>query len=117
MILVIAAVVGVVVAHEAGHAAAAQMLGLPWKPVLGRWGRPGIRIGSDDRRLTRRERAITAAAGPVVSIALGVALWTVNPFVAVVSLDLAFWNLILPSSDGAAVLRALRGATYERSGR
>lgn len=97
-----------VLAHEAGHALAAQALRLPWRPVLS-WRGPGIRIGSDSPRLTRWQVGLTAAAGPLASILLAVAAWTAHPFVAVVSLDLALWNLVLPRSDGRLVLRALRG--------
>jgi hypothetical protein len=105
--------VGLVLVHEAGHAGAAQALGLPWRPTLSRRG-PGVRIGSDSFRLTRRQVIATAAAGPLVSLAFGVVIWGVLPLLALASFELALWNLVLPHSDGARIVRVLRGRDYWR---
>jgi stage IV sporulation protein FB len=106
-------VVGLILVHEAGHAGAAQALGLPWRATFSRRG-PGIRIGSDSLRLTRRQVIVTAAAGPLVSLACGIAIWKLLPFLALSSFELALWNLVLPQSDGAKILRVLRGRDYWR---
>ena len=100
--------VAVVAVHEFGHAFAAQTLRLPWTPVLSRRG-PGIRVGSESFRLTTRQMVATAIAGPLASLVFAAVLWPTDRFLALCSIEIAVWNLVLPRSDGAAVLRALRG--------
>lgn len=94
------------VVHEAGHAFAAIALRLPWCPVL-TWRGPGISIGSESLRLTRVQVVVTAAAGPLASLALATLAFRFGqPFLALVSLDLCVVNLLpMPHSDGTRMLR------------
>lgn len=105
VLLTVAVAVVAIAVHEGGHAAAAQALRLPWKLYV---NRRGIGIGYPFV-LSRSQTAITSAAGLFASLALTFALWHVSRFGAVVSLDIVGWNLFLPHSDGALILRALRG--------
>lgn len=107
-LLFLASALAALLAHELGHATAAQTLNLPWKLIVTRHG-PGIRVGADTIRLTRQQIIVTAASGPAASLAFAVAIWAASPLAAIISLELAFWNLILPRSDGALILHAVRG--------
>lgn len=95
-----------VVVHEIGHAVAATMLRLPWRLTLTRYG-PGIRIGSDAIRLTRRQITVTAVAGPLANLALAsVAYQAGLALLVLCSLEVAFVNLLpFPRSDGRRILR------------
>ena len=74
-------------AHEAGHAAAARMLGFPVRFGVG-WLGPYVRWGSDARVATGRERFLVAAWGPMVNLLiLAVALDAGLPLLAVVQAD------------------------------
>jgi hypothetical protein len=106
--------VGLVLVHEAGHAGAAQALRLPWRPTLSRRG-PGVRIGSESFRLTRGQVIPTAAAGPLVSLAFGIAIWQSHPLLALASFEMTLLNLVLPHSDGATIVRVLCGRDYSRN--
>lgn len=106
VLLMLASILAALAAHEAGHAIAAQAFRLPWKPVLTRHG-PGISIGNDQLRLTRAQIAVTAAAGPAMSLMFAAAIWKLSPFAALASLELGVFNLLLPRSDGALLFRAL----------
>jgi hypothetical protein len=114
-LILLGAITAALLIHELGHAVAAEALGLRWRPVL-TWHGPGIRIGSDELRLTRHQVVTTALAGPLASLAFAVAAFHVQPMLCLASLELGLFNLILPRSDGAAVLRELRGKTYWREG-
>jgi stage IV sporulation protein FB len=95
-----------VVVHEAGHAAAAALLRLPWRPVI-TWIGPGVAIGRDGLDLTRRQVVITAAAGPLANLALAaVAYGFGQPIVVMMGVLFAVTNLApFPYSDGARMLR------------
>jgi Zn-dependent protease len=113
--------------HELGHAFVADALGLRVRKVviflLG-----GVSEIDPARR--PRDEFLVAAAGPMVSFAIAVALWAVRPAVAAGSVaDLLIWLLlwsnvsvaifnVLPGLplDGGRVLRAaVWGATRSRS--
>lgn len=93
------------VVHELGHAAAAAALRLPWQPVLTRHG-PGMKIGSDDFALTRREVTLTSAGGPVANILLAAAAIHFGlGLLALLNLEFAVLNLLpFPRSDGRRIL-------------
>jgi Zn-dependent protease len=107
--IVVFLVVAVAV-HETGHYVAARALGFPAHLVFRRHG-VGIAWGSDDRISTGRERATVALAGPAASLALVLAaVWT-TPWLAAVSFELLFWNMIpFGPSDGKHALNALRNS-------
>lgn len=102
--------------HELGHLA---VLGLFRRPVRGlTLGAGGARIETGD--LTRRQEALSAAAGPAVNLltaALTLRLW---PVFSLVSLGLAAVNLLpLYPLDGGRILRAalLSRVPPDRAGR
>lgn len=103
--LLIGVLLATVVVHEAGHAAVAALLRLPWRPTL-TWHGPGIVIGRDDLELTRRQVALTAAGGPLANLALCVIAHTIGqPVVVGIGLLFAGMNLApLPLSDGSRML-------------
>lgn len=98
----------VMLAHEAGHACAAQALGHRWQPFF-RLNAIGVAVVVPDGGLSRRADVTIAAAGPGVSLAL-VGLWPLAPALALFSLTLAVLNLLpfLPGSDGHRIQRAVR---------
>lgn len=99
VLTMLASILAALVAHEAGHAAAAQALGLRWRPVVTKRG-PGIRIGADHIRLTRTQIAITAAAGPTASLLFTATMWHTQPFMALASLELRARARTWPSDLG-----------------
>lgn len=106
----ILAVIVTLAAHEAGHALAAQAWRLPWRPTL-TWHGPGIRIGSDDIKLTRSQIATTCAAGPAANLLVAVvAVFVLHmPLVALLNIEFAVVNLLpFPRSDGRNILGAVR---------
>lgn len=112
MILVLVLTIAVtLVAHETGHALAAQLYGLPWKPTLTRHG-PGVVIGSETIRLSPAQVRVTAAAGPAANLLLvAVGLRLGVPFMVLASLEFAVMNLLpFRRSDGARILYAGRVA-------
>lgn len=92
--------------HELAHAAAAAAFGLPWTPTLTRHG-PGVRIGSDNVRLTRAQVSWTAAAGPAANIIFAfVAFRASVPMLVLVNAEFALFNLLpFRRSDGRRILR------------
>lgn len=109
-VTLLAPLAALAVVHELGHAAAAQLLGLPWRPVVSKRG-PGIRVGRDDLRLTRAQRGITAAAGPGASLLLAACLWAIGQHLcALASIEIAVVNLVpFRHSDGMTLREAIRG--------
>lgn len=105
IVSLVVAMIGTVVVHEVGHAAAASLLRLPWRPTL-TWHGPGIRIGSDALRLSRFQVAVTAAAGPVANLALAaIAIRSGLGLLALANIEFAVVNLLpLPRSDGRRLL-------------
>ncbi len=102
------AVLIAIVAHEAGHAITATVLGYPVRPVL-TWHGPGIRWGSDAVMSSDRHRALVASGGLAATFALMVgAMLTGAWLLAAVNVDLLVWNLMLPNSDGRHAWKALR---------
>jgi hypothetical protein len=103
-----ALVVAAVIVHEAGHAITATALGYPVRPVI-TWHGPGIAWGSDAVTSPDRHRALVASGGLAATFALMVgAMITGAWLLAAINVDLLFWNLILPRSDGRHAWRALR---------
>jgi hypothetical protein len=65
-------VVGLVLAHELGHAAAAQALGLRWRPFVRLPWKVGIAVWVD----TPRQARLIGLAGPAVNLACAAPLLT-----------------------------------------
>ena len=107
-------VVPVLLSHEAGHALAAQLLGLRWRPVLSRRG-VGVAIGCEGRRLTRFQAGVTGAGGPAASLLLVAVLWRLGFHLpALASLELCVLNLLpFKRSDGRKVWAAIRGGKLQ----
>lgn len=103
--LALAVVAVVLVVHEAGHAAAAIVLGIPARPIVTRHG-VGMAIGSDDRRLTRSEICITASAGPIANVAFAAVAAAAGVGLLVLpSILFGLFCLIpVPRSDGHRLL-------------
>ncbi len=107
MIELSALVVAAVIVHEAGHAITATVLGYPVRPVL-TWHGPGIAWGSDAVTSPDGHRALVACGGLVATFSLMVGAFVAGWWVlAAINLDLLFWNLVLPRSDGRHAWRAL----------
>jgi len=103
---VLAACLCSVLVHEAGHAVAAEALGLPWKPTFSRRGL-GITVGRDDLKLRPWQIRASCAAGPAANLAVAAAgVYFHEPALFLLNALFALINLIpLPKSDGARILR------------
>jgi Zn-dependent protease len=118
-LLLLAGLAAVLLVHEAGHAAAATALRLPWRPVLTRRG-PGVVIGRADLVLSRYQVVVTAAGGPAANLAAAFAISAAHlglsfGFVAFLSILFALLNLLpFPHSDGARMLRPGRALARAR---
>lgn len=115
LLLLIPAVLVALVVHEAGHAAAAQTLRLPWRPTL-TWHGPGVTIGNAATRLAPWQLVVTSAAGPAANLLLAAIAYQAGmPLLVLTSLEFAVVNLLpLPHSDGARMLRPRRTLTRAR---
>lgn len=116
IVQLVAGLVAVLCIHEAGHAAAAILLRLPWAPVITRRG-PGIRIGRADLDLTRWQVRITAVGGPIANIILTYVCARLGlAIIALMSLEFAVVNLLpLPHSDGSRILRPGRALAHAKA--
>ena len=96
--------------HEAGHAAAAQLLGLSWKPFARLPWVAGIAVTVPDGGLPPRDDLLVALAGPLGSFALAAVALPLIPELAGLSAILGVLNLIpfLRGSDGWRALHAAR---------
>jgi Zn-dependent protease len=101
-----------VVSHEAGHAAAAQLLGLRWHPFARLPWKAGIAVEVPQSGLRARDDLLVALAGPAASLALAAAALPSVAELALISGMLAVLNLLpfLPGSDGWRATGAIRRA-------
>lgn len=115
LLLLIPAFLVTLVGHEAGHAAAAQTLGLPWRPTVS-WRGPGVIIGNAAILLAPWQVVVTAAAGPAANLVLAAIAYRVGMSLFVLtSLEFAVVNLLpLPHSDAARMLRPGRALARAR---
>lgn len=96
-----------VTVHEFGHAAAAEALGLPWRPTL-TWHGPGIVIGNDDIELRPWQIRVTCAAGPLANALVAVAAFELGAgLLFLMCAEMTVINLLpFPRSDGRRILKA-----------
>ena len=105
----LAALVIVILSHEAGHAAAAQSMGLEWRPFARLPWKFGVAVVVPARGLHPRDDLFIALAGPAASTALAVLTFQTWPWLSVLSGLIATLNLIpMPGSDGLRAIRAAR---------
>jgi peptidase M50B-like protein len=99
-----------VACHEAGHAAAAQLLGLSWKPFARFPWAAGIAIRVPDGGLPPRHDLLVALAGPLGSFALAAVAFPLIPELGALSAILGVLNLVpfLRGSDGWRAIQAAR---------
>jgi hypothetical protein len=101
-----------VACHEAGHAAAAQLLGLRWKPFARFPWAAGIAVMAPREGLPPRDDLLVALAGPLGSFALAAVALPLIPELGGLSAILGVLNLLpfLRGSDGWRAIRAARRA-------
>jgi hypothetical protein len=99
-----------VACHEAGHAAAAQLLGLGWKPFARFPWAAGIAVRVPSGGLPPRDDLLVALACPLGSFALAAVALPLIPELGGLSALLGVLNLLpfLRGSDGWRALRAAR---------
>jgi hypothetical protein len=99
-----------VACHEAGHAAAAQLLGLSWQPFARFPWAVGIAIRVPHGGLPPRHDLLVALAGPLGSFGLAAAALPLIPELGGLSALLGVLNLLpfLRGSDGWRAIRAVR---------
>lgn len=116
ILILIGAEGATLLAHEAGHAATAAALRLPWRPVLS-WHGPGIVIGRDDLLLAPWQLVATAAGGPFANLLLCAAAFRLGqPLLILINLEFAVINLLpFPRSDGARMLHPARTLARARA--
>lgn len=114
--LLIGAIIATVLVHEAGHAATAALLRLPWRPALVRC-RPAVVIGRDDLDLTRRQVVLTAAGGPLANIVLAAVGYSLGQgLIVALGVVFALANLLpLPLSDGSRMVRPGRAIAHAKA--
>lgn len=102
--MIMLGIIALVLAHEAAHAAAAQALGLRWKPFVRLPWKAGIAVWVD----TPRQQRLIGLAGPAANLVLAVPLlllpaqWRVLGFVSLLMAT-------VPSAvDWLAIVRARR---------
>ena len=97
MVAVLVVVALAVLAHEAGHALAAHMLGLRWKT----FARFPISIG-----IAAEPSRLVALAGPAMSLAGAIIFAPTWPVFAFANLFLGLTALLpIPASDGYRLIR------------
>jgi hypothetical protein len=103
--------------HEAGHAAAAQMLGLKWQPFARLPWTAGIAVRVPPGGLKPRDDLLVALAGPTASLGLAAAALPHLYELGVLSGLLGAMNLLpfIPGSDGWRATNAIRSALHVRS--
>jgi hypothetical protein len=108
-----------VACHEAGHAAAAQLLGLSWKPFARLPWAAGIAIRVPRGGLPPRHDLIVALAGPLGSFGLAAVALPLIPELGGLSAILGLLNLFpfLRGSDGWRAIRAARQGQLKLCGR
>jgi hypothetical protein len=99
-----------VACHEAGHAAAAQLLGLSWKPFARLPWTAGIAVSVPKGGLPPRDDLLVALAGPLGSFVLAAVALPLIPELGGLSAILGVLNLLpfLHGSDGWRAFRAAR---------
>ena len=106
--LVLALVLALIMAHEAGHWTAARILGLPasFGYVLRPFPYPVVRMPVAGRR----ETILVALAGPFVNLVVAWPMWIAGqPLVAIVSALLGLVSLVpIGAQDGTHILNAWR---------
>jgi hypothetical protein len=97
-----------VACHEAGHATAAQLLGLSWQPFARLPCAAGIAVRVPRGGLPPRDDLLIALAGPLGSFVLAAIALPVIPELGSLSALLGLLNLIpfLRGSDGWRAIRA-----------
>ena len=112
----IAAIVIAIISHEAGHAAAAQAIGLEWRPFARLPWKFGVAVVAPRLGMRPRDDLLIALAGPAASAMLAALTFQLSPWLSLFSALLAVLNLApIPGSDGwRAIGAARRLAVSER---
>jgi Zn-dependent protease len=112
----IAVILIAIVSHEAGHAAAAQAVGLRWRPFVRLPWKIGVVVLAPEPGIRPRDDLFIALAGPAASAMLAALTFQISPALSVLSGCLAVLNLLpLPGTDGwRAIGAARRLAVSER---
>jgi stage IV sporulation protein FB len=105
----IAAILIAIVSHEAGHAAAAQAVGLQWRPFVRLPWKIGVAVVAPGSGIRPRDDLLIALAGPGASALLAALTFQVSPWLSLLSGLVAVLNLLpLPGSDGLRAIAAAR---------
>jgi Zn-dependent protease len=105
----IAAIVLAIVSHEAGHAAAAQAVGLQWRPFARLPWKIGVVVLAPEPGIRPRDDLLIALAGPAASAMLAALAFQVSPHLSLLSGMLAVLNLLpFPGTDGWRAIGAAR---------
>jgi len=105
--------------HELGHAVAAQLLGLRWRPVMARVHglpiAPAVGVYLPSGGLPALADLAVATSGPIASLLVAAAAWRFSPHIAVPSAAFGTASLVpIKKQDGwrawTAARRLLRRA-------
>ncbi len=102
------------ISHEAGHAAAAQLLGLKWQTFARLPWAAGIAVHVPPGGLRPRDDLLVALAGPTASLGLAVAAFPLLPELGLLSGLLGALNLLpfIRGSDGWRAGHAIWSALH-----
>jgi stage IV sporulation protein FB len=105
----LAAIVIAIICHEAGHAAAAQAVGLEWRPFARLPWKIGVAVVAPGPGIRPRDDLVIALAGPAASALLAAFTFQVAPWLSLLSAMLAVLNLLpFPGTDGRRAIGAAR---------
>ena len=115
-IAAIAVIIIAIVSHEAGHAAAAQAVGLQWRPFVRLPWKIGVVVVAPDPGIRARDDLFIALSGPAASAMLAALTFEISPTLSLLSACLAVLNLLpFPGTDGWRAIGAARRLAVSES--